>query len=220
VVILGRAITLLGAALLALAVLLYIDGMLASRAAIAAFDEVTASAASDAGALHLTREPDQSSWSASAKKDYRAALGYDRKPSAVLTIERLGLEVPVFPDAKSLTLNRGAGVVDGTAQPGEGGNVVISAHRDGFFRPLEKIAVGDVIELRLPNGKERYKVAEILIVDPLDVSVLDPTEEPTLTLITCYPFRYVGSAPDRFIVRAHLIGSGGTQSSGAADHQT
>jgi len=105
-----------------------------------------------------------------------------------------------------VTLNRGAGVIAGTALPGERGNVAISAHRDGFFRPLKDVVVGDVIELRGAEGRvQRFEVAAISIVDPLDVSVLDATDAPVLTLVTCYPFYYVGFAPDRFIVRATAL---------------
>ena len=123
-------------------------------------------------------------------------------PLALLAIDRLEMEVPVFLGTNRLTLNRGAGIVEGTSLPGESGNIVISAHRDSFFRPLEHIAVGDEIELVLRNGAQRFRVVETFITDPLDVSVLETSEDPVLTLVTCYPFRYVGFAPERLIVRA------------------
>jgi sortase A len=103
------------------------------------------------------------------------------------------------------TLNRGVGVVDNTAAPGEPGNVALSAHRDSFFRPLKDIVIGDTIELQTLQGIQQFQVSDITIVDPTDISVLEPTERSILTLITCYPFYFVGYAPDRYIVRAELI---------------
>ncbi|MGI9287619.1 MAG: class D sortase [Pseudomonadales bacterium] len=126
----------------------------------------------------------------------------DGHPIALLSIARLNLEVPVFVGTDQRTLNHGAGVIDGTALPGHDGNTAISAHRDSFFRPLKDIEIGDVIELRASSGLQRFQVSEVFITDPLDVSVLDPADGQMLTLITCYPFYYVGFAPDRFIVRA------------------
>lgn len=126
---------------------------------------------------------------------------------ALLSIARLELEVPIFSGTSKKTLNRGAGLVEGTSPPGAAGNIVVSAHRDSFFRPLEDIRVGDVIELQSPDGMQRFEVGKIFITDPLDISVLEATAQPTLTLITCYPFRYVGFAPERFIVRATQIGT-------------
>jgi len=99
-------------------------------------------------------------------------------------------------------LNRGAGHIEDTAPPAERGNVGIAGHRDGFFRPLKDLAVGDVLELELRSGTERYRVEKIWIVGPEDVSVLDPTPAKALTLVTCYPFYFVGAAPQRFIARA------------------
>ncbi len=111
----------------------------------------------------------------------------------------------MFEGTDARTLNRGAGVVDGTALPGETGHVAISAHRDSFFRPLQEIEVGDLVELSSSTGLQRFRVADIFITDPLDVDVLAPTNRSLLTLITCYPFRYIGFAPDRYIVRAEII---------------
>ncbi len=124
---------------------------------------------------------------------------------ALLRIRRLDVEVPVFEGTHRETLKRGAGAVNGTALPGEPGNVALAAHRDTFFRPLEGLVVGDVIELARRDGTTSYRVTEISITDPLDVSVLQPTDSSVLTLITCYPFQYVGFAPDRFVVRSQAI---------------
>ena len=146
---------------------------------------------------------DQSLWSDNAKAKYHKAQAQAHyAPVALLEIERLGLKVPVFVGTNRLTLNRGAGIVDGTALPGENGNMVISAHRDSYFRSLKDIAVDDPIVLKTLDGPKHFRVADISITDPLDVSVLDETPTSTLTLITCYPFYFVGYAPERYIVRA------------------
>jgi LPXTG-site transpeptidase (sortase) family protein len=92
-------------------------------------------------------------------------------------------------------------------RPGTEGNVGIAGHRDGFFRALKDIAEGDAIELQTLGGRETYRVERTWIVEPEDVSVLDPTPSRSLTLVTCYPFYFVGSAPQRFIVRAVSVGN-------------
>ena len=100
------------------------------------------------------------------------------------------------------TLNRAVGWIEGTSEPGEPGNVGLAGHRDGFFRGLKDIVVGDTIEFATLDRTETYVITETMIVDPDAVGVLDPTEEPAITLVTCFPFYYVGPAPQRFIVRA------------------
>jgi sortase A len=100
------------------------------------------------------------------------------------------------------TLNRAAGHIEATAEPGQDGNVGIAGHRDGFFRVLKDIHQGDAIELITTKQDIRYVVDELLIVNPQDVSVLQPRSRASLTLVTCYPFYFVGSAPQRFIVHA------------------
>ncbi len=186
--------------------LAYMDARLASSQAIAAFNAAVAEESdSNATSSFLTiDEPDQSLWSDTRKRKY-IRINPDDLPLAVLEIERLKLQVPVFPGTDLITLNRGAGIVDGTAHPGEKGNIVVSAHRDGFFRSLKDIALGDRIELRTLQGTQVFLVKELFITDPLDVSVLDPTDSTTLTLITCYPFYFVGYAPERLIIRAEPV---------------
>ena len=122
----------------------------------------------------------------------------------VLRIESLGMEVPVLEGTDKVTLNRGVGRIAGTALPEFGGNIGIAGHRDSFFRPLRKIRSGDKIELLTASGKQVYRVDQIKVTNPTDVSVLQPRQTPSLTLVTCYPFYYVGSAPKRYIVAASL----------------
>jgi sortase A len=126
-------------------------------------------------------------------------------PLAVLQIDKLGIRVPVFEGTDDLTLNRGVGRILGTAQPGEPGNLGIAGHRDGFFRGLKDISVGDEIDLMTTTAKATYLVDQIEIVFPSDVKVLQPRTSPSITLVTCFPFYFVGDAPQRFIVHAALV---------------
>jgi len=146
--------------------------------------------------------PDQSMWSDKARVKFEKVKNSGTAPMAVIKIDRLNIEGPIFNGTDKTTLDRGIGLVDGTAMPGETGNMALSAHRDSFFRPLKDVVVGDRIELLTQKGVQEFEVSEITIVDSQDISVLDPTDTAVLTLITCYPFYYVGYAPDRFIVRA------------------
>jgi sortase A len=149
--------------------------------------------------------PDQSLWSNGRIVAWRKAVGESAAtPLAVLRIPKLRLEVPVLPGTDDRTLDRAVGHIDDTPLPGADGNSGIAGHRDGFFRGLKDIAEGDVIELETTQMKEVYRVERIWVVDPEDVSVLDPTPTRALTLVTCYPFYYIGPAPRRFIVRAVL----------------
>jgi sortase A len=122
-----------------------------------------------------------------------------------LEIPRLDLKVMVREGAGEVTLRRAVGHIPGTALPGVPGNVGLAGHRDTFFRPLREIEKNDVIDLETGNGTYQYLVQSTQIVSPRDVGVLKATGGQTLTLVTCYPFYYVGSAPKRFIVRARRI---------------
>jgi sortase A len=124
---------------------------------------------------------------------------------AALSIPRVQLSAVVLHGSDPHTLRRGPGHLENTAWPGESGNVVIAGHRDSFFRPLRNVQVGDDVFMDTLQGQFRYQVTSLRVVSPHDVSVLEPTDEATLTLITCYPFWVLGSAPDRFIVRAARV---------------
>ena len=123
-----------------------------------------------------------------------------------IEIPRLGVSAVVRAGSDARTLQLAVGHIPGTALPGETGNVGLAAHRDTFFRRLEDIRAGDEVRVVTPDGTFTYEVEGTRIVEPSDVWVLDPTARPALTLVTCYPFRFVGSAPQRFIVRAQLAG--------------
>ena len=121
-----------------------------------------------------------------------------------LEIPRLRLSTIVFEGADDEVLERGAGHVPGSALPGNRGNTVLAAHRDTFFRPLQKVKVGDLVKIHAGPRDSVYVVESARVVEPDEVDVMKPTRDPALTLITCFPFRYVGPAPERFVVRAVL----------------
>ena len=121
---------------------------------------------------------------------------------AVLRIPKIRLEVPVLEGTDGLTLNHAVGRIAGSARLGEPGNIGIAGHRDGFFRGLKDVTVGDTVELRTLTRTVAYKVDQVSIVAPDDVSVLNPKAGPSLTLVTCYPFHFVGRAPQRYIISA------------------
>ena len=142
-------------------------------------------------------------WSPGRVKAYRVALQQESLPTlAILRIPRLKLEVPVYDGTTDAVLDLAAGRIEGTALPGTTGNVGIAAHRDDFFRVLKDVREGDALELDTPVAAEQYRVEWIRITTPDDVSVIDPTPGRAVTLVGCYPFYHVGSAPQRFIVRA------------------
>jgi sortase A len=147
--------------------------------------------------------PDQRLWSPERVRAWQDTMKRDAPaPLAVLRIPRIELEVAVLDGTDDWTLNRAVGRIEDTAAPGTEGNSGIAGHRDGFFRGLKDIRAGDILEIETLGRVERYRVERTWIVNPEDVSVLDPTPSPSVTLVTCYPFYFVGSAPQRFIVRA------------------
>jgi sortase A len=122
-----------------------------------------------------------------------------------IEIPRLGVSAVVVEGTEESALRRAAGHIEGTAFPGQAGNVGIAGHRDTFFRPLRNIKRDDVIALTTLHGEYRYRVVSTKVVSPSNVAVLNPDGHEILTLVTCYPFYFVGSAPERFIVRAERI---------------
>jgi sortase A len=129
---------------------------------------------------------------------------------AKLDIPGAGLSAMVMEGTDNATLRVAVGHIPGTRLPGQAGNVGLAGHRDSFFRGLNKIKIGDEITLTTPEETFHYTVESIRIVSPDDVSVLRDTAYPSLTLVTCYPFYYVGPAPQRWIVRAHLASANQT----------
>ncbi len=119
-----------------------------------------------------------------------------------IEIPRLGVSAIVLEGISNKTLRRGVGHIPETSLPGAKGNAGLAAHRDGFFRALKDIREDDLITVKTLDGTFGYRVEWTRIVQPQDTQVLAGTGEPVLTLVTCYPFYYVGSAPERFIVRA------------------
>jgi sortase A len=152
--------------------------------------------------------PDFRLWSEKRIKDYQDSLNNHFAPAlALLRIPKIHLQVPVLDGTDDLILNRGVGLIAGTARPGNEGNIGIAGHRDGFFRGLKDVGPGDSIELAEEGKTETFVIDNIVIVDPKDVSILARRERPSVTLVTCYPFYFIGSAPQRYIVQASLRSS-------------
>jgi sortase A len=151
----------------------------------------------------IDRPVDFSLWSEKRIREYRESLiSKQDRPVGVLRVPSLQIEVPVFDGTDDLTLNRGVGRILGTAKLGTPGNTALAGHRDGFFRPLKDISVGARLELVTPDSTIHYVVERTEIVSPDDVSVVADQGSPALTLVTCFPFYFVGDAPQRFIVQA------------------
>ena len=127
------------------------------------------------------------------------------EPIGTLEIARVGLSGVVVEGDDDSVLDRAIGHLPDTPLPWQAGNSALAAHRDALFRPLREVRLGDVLRLKTPHGDFDYVVRETLIVKPDALWVLDPTPVSMLTLISCYPFNYIGNAPERFIVRAERI---------------
>ena len=166
-------------------------------------------AESDTAAGQPEWRPNQELWADKRIREYEKSLEVEAGPPlALLTIDKVDIQVPVYNGTDEFNLNRGVGRIIGTAAFEAEGNLGIAGHRDGFFRGLKDVVVGDEIRVQTARGEVMYTVSSIEIVEPSDVSVLAPTPERTLTLVTCYPFYYVGHAPKRYIVTAtaeHLL---------------
>jgi sortase A len=185
-----------------------IQSTVSSRAAVKKFEADQAQSSRVKSATNApgpSAQVDFSLWSLKRVDAYKESLVNKKdRPLAVLRIPKIHLEVPVYNDTDDLTLNRGVGRILGTASIGKGGNLGIAGHRDGFFRGLKDLATHDEIELDRLDMSDTYVVDKIQVVNPEDVSVLEPTKLPSLTLVTCFPFYFVGSAPQRFIVHASI----------------
>jgi sortase A len=176
-----------------------------SHASIESFWEHQASSPTvvEAQSVWHSGVPDFRLWSEKRIRAYQTSLAaIVSPPLGVLEISSIQLQVPVLEGTDELTLDRAVGHIPGTAPLGETGNIGIAGHRDGFFRGLKDVHVGETIDVYTQSGRSRYAVDEIEIVPPDDVSVLSPRAKPSLTLVTCYPFYFVGSAPLRYIVHA------------------
>ena len=161
---------------------------------------------SDAG---FAVTPDYRGWSPDRIKQHQNATAFDQSIHAsqaigLIEIDSVGISAPLFAGVDERSLNAGVGLIPHMAAFQEG-NAGIAGHRDGFFRSLRDIALDDVITITTVQQVFQYRVSATFVVEPEDVWVLEPTSTSTLTLVTCYPFYFVGSAPERFIVRAQLI---------------
>jgi sortase A len=145
---------------------------------------------------------------AAAAATLAARIPDDGESIGEIVIDRLGIDVIIAQGDSDAILARAVGHLRATAMPGVVGNVVLAAHRDTFFRPLKDVRAGDAITLKTRKGDFGYVVESTSVVRPTDVYVLEPTGGQTLTLITCFPFYYVGAAPNRFIVRARAVAAG------------
>lgn len=207
-----------GLLLIAVFTIARLQGAVSSRLEIArfqaartAYQEAAQSATSARAPVPVSTGVDFTLWSDGRIRAYQENHDEEgRQPQALalLEIPRLGLTVPVLEGTDELTLNQGVGHIEGTALPGECDNVGIAGHRDGFFRVLKDVTDGDTIELLTLWETLSYAVEDIRIVEPEAVQVLAPTGTPVLTLVTCYPFYYVGNAPERYVVRARLTSEG------------
>jgi sortase A len=186
---LERAFRLGGIFILTGCILFYCTGDIGRAVDLAAFDAT----------------PDHTLWSPERLKEYQASLGVPIEPAvAVLEVESIGLLVPVYPDTRELHLNRGAGLIAGMASPGKGGNLGIAGHRDGYFRVLKDLEIGAAVVIRAEGWRFVYRVESIDVVEQTELDLLGDTGDPVVTLVTCFPFYFVGQAPQRFIVRALL----------------
>jgi sortase A len=187
-----RLLVVAGIAILAWCAVVVADASLAQRAARRSLEAMA----------RVTPAPPRALPTSAVVQQPRAIRG---GPIAALSIPRIDLSVIVLHGSDDTTLRRGPGHLEGTPMPGDAGNVVFAGHRDSFFRPLRNVQAGDDIFVDTPAGRFHYRVTSLSVVDPHDLSVVGPTGNATLTLITCYPFWVLGNAPDRFVVRAARV---------------
>ena len=207
-----RSLFAIGMILLGIYVVAGLDGFISSHLAVWRFESSLGTASKPGSIVPRERRRDLFGsavnfelWAPERIAAYRGALlKVGALPLGVINVEKLGLTVPVFEGTSTRNLNRGLGWIEGTAKPGDRGNVGIAGHRDGFFRGLKDLSIGDSIKLSTFEGTATYTVERIQVVQPEDVSVLRSGQQSSLTLVTCYPFYVAGNAPDRFIVQAQL----------------
>lgn len=204
-----RFLLTLGFVLLGFYGLARIHGVITVHAALSTFEaeQHAASGNGNSGSRQLlasSLHTDFSLWDEKRIRAYKNSSSRRSDPLAILKIPKLRIEAPVLEGIDDLTLNSGVGLIPGTAHPGHLGNIGIAGHRDGFFRGLKDIAKGDKIELVTLSSTDTYVVDRIYITQPEDINVLRSRYKRELTLVTCYPFYYVGSAPQRYIVQASL----------------
>jgi sortase A len=156
-------------------------------------------------AFHSPSLPPAGGGANRARADIFGIAARGDSPLGRIEISAIGLTAMIQEGTDARTLRRGVGHIPGTPLPGQQGNVVMTGHRDTFFRPLHNIRKDDEITLTTLNGSYRYRVDSTKVVEPEDTGVLADSDDAVLTLVTCYPFYFVGPAPKRFIVRAHMI---------------
>jgi sortase A len=210
-----RLLLVLGLLLIAIYVAAYVHREILSRAELKRFRDLQVEQPVETAARFppgAQFKLDFNLWSEKRIAAYEQSLAqYIDPPLAVLRISKVRLEVPVLDGTDDLVLNRGVGHIVGTDRPGEDGNIGIAGHRDGCFRVLRDVSPGDTIELVTPKRIVTYVVDKIVLVSPDDISVLQPRSRPSLTLVTCYPFYFVGSAPQRYIVQASVVNFNATK---------
>ncbi len=188
------------------------QGEVERRADIAEFEQLASVDFSDPDAAKTvttlsddTGRPDMSLWAPGRIADYEASLQAELPPVlGILEVPSVGLKVPVYSTDTELTMDRGAGVIDGMAYPHEPGNIGIAGHRDGYFRVLKDVEVGDRLALQTLEGPKDFTIDSVQVVEISDTHLLQDTDDQTVTLVTCYPFYFVGHAPQRYIVTASL----------------
>ena len=153
----------------------------------------------------FTQHPRMSAAGTPIPVDADAGQGAPATVIGKLDITAIGLAVPIMSNYETSSLLQGVGYIPGTAKPGGLGTLGLAGHRDTYFRPLSRIEKGMDIRVADATGTYHYLVDSTEIVKPDDVAVLNIRDQPALTLVTCYPFHYIGAAPFRFIVHAHLL---------------
>jgi len=143
--------------------------------------------------------------SSSRRSESPGTSGREGSALGRIEIRAIGLEAMIMEGTDAKTLRRAVGHISGTPLPGQQGNVAIAGHRDTFFRALRNVREDDEITLTTLGGFYGYRVDSIKVVEPDDTAVLDNSDAAILTLVTCYPFYFVGPAPKRFVVRAHRV---------------